>query len=74
MKIGICELNVSAGAEAEINGVQNSDDFPLSPGPMRQLTPGDGSHANALMPRKFSIEISRIRAIPAYRFLTLADL
>jgi hypothetical protein len=36
-------------------------DFPLSPGPIRQLTPGAGSQIISLMQRKFSIVILRMR-------------
>ena len=35
----------------------------LSPGPMRQLIPFLGCHFSVLIPRKFSISTSRIRAI-----------
>src|SRR6266542_2592773 len=39
------------------------DDFPLSPGPMRQLTPGDGSQEKSWIDLKWLIWILRIRAI-----------
>ena len=39
-------------------------DLPLSPGPMRQLTPGLGIQRSALTPRKFSISTARISVMP----------
>jgi hypothetical protein len=38
-------------------------DFPLSPGPIRQLMPAEGDQVSCLMLRKFSIVIWRIRAM-----------
>jgi hypothetical protein len=43
-------------------------DLPPSPGPIRQLMPGDGSHANFLIDLKFEMLIARISVIsPAFR-------
>jgi hypothetical protein len=39
------------------------EDFPLSPGPIKQLMPGEGSHINFLIPRKLSISTARILAM-----------
>ena len=45
-------------------------DFPLSPGPMRQLMPGDGAQSSACIDRKLLIFSRRMRATEPPQGLT----